>query len=281
MMCVSVLARWWSGAAMIVVGLFTVVACGGDELVSPTPTFPEVRVTSTTSLPPVTSTTAPIDVVTAVTPVFTALASRDADALSTVVDAGVVPGSAGGEYVAHRAAAETVLAAAGVERSPVNVVADPGGTTAFTLCVDMGECVVYDQIEVDAAARLSSFAVDGVPVDDLVSPAGPVVAVGGAQARVVSAAVASSGDVSVVVEVVAGDEAVDVVGVSAVHRPRFDTSASAREVRAVWGDGVVPAQESARVLMVFDAGPLDGDIVMSVVFANGDNELFALPLIAP
>lgn len=280
-MPMSVLTRWWAGAAMIAVGSFAAVACGGDELVSPTPTFPEVQVTSTTSLPPVTSTTAPIDVVTAVTPVFTALASRDVNALAAVVDAGVVPGSAGGEYVAHRAAAETVLAAAGVERESVNVVADPGGATAFTLCVEFGECVVYDAIEVDAAARLSSFAVDGVPVDDLVSPAGPVVAVGGAQARVVSAAVASSGDVSVLVEVIAGDEAVDVVGVSAVHRPRFDTSASAREVRAVWGDGVVDPGESLTALMVFAEGPLDGDVVLSVVFADGRDELLALPLLAP
>ena len=280
--CRAVVSR--GGVRRVAVGVMVAVlvaGCGGDDLVSPTPTLPAVTVTTTTQPVAVTSTTAPVDVTTAVTPVFTALASRDVAALDAVVAAGVVPGSPAGDYLAHRATAEAVLAAAGVERAAVNVVADPAGGVGFTLCVDVAECVVYDAIEVDAAARLVSFAVDQVPVSELVIPAGPVVAVDGAQARVVSAAVSSSGEVSVVVEVIAGDEAVDVVGVSAVHRPRFDTSASAREVRAVWADGVVDPGESLRALMVFAEGPLDGDVVLSVVFADGRDELLALPLLAP
>ena len=96
--CRAVVSR--GGVRRVVAGVMVAVlvaGCGGDDLVSPTPTLPAVTVTTSTQPVAVTSTTAPVDVTTAVTPVFTALASRDVAALDAVVAAGVVPGSPAGD----------------------------------------------------------------------------------------------------------------------------------------------------------------------------------------
>ena len=283
------------------------VACGGDEpdAVPEGRSLPAVDAPSTTSTPgidAVTSTTVPP--VEVAERVVDALATREAEAIAGVLEA-TVPGSPAAVFVEHQARVAALLAEYAAQPSTTTTVSDsassdPVASTSTTnappvvtapdgvgsVCATAFECTVFAEPEFDAAGRLRSFSIDGVPVGDLVRSAGPVVAAEAApvQMRVVSAYRTASERVSVIVEVVNGSETtVSPFSFAAVHRHRTiaDGSAGVVEAEGAWGSTTVEPGATTRHLVVFGAGPIDGEVLMNAVTADGLDLAFVLPLIAP
>jgi hypothetical protein len=155
-----------------------------------------------------------------------------------------------------------------------------------SVCVTEFECTVFASPEFDAVGLLRSFSVDGVALDEVLRSAGPVVVADGlaVQLRVASAYRTAAGRVSVLVEVVNQSEvAVSPFAFAAVHRHRTvaDGSNGLVEAAGAWGPASVPAGGSGRSLIVFGAGPVDGEVLVSVVTADGLDLEFVLPLLSP
>lgn len=277
------------------------VACGGDESVAVPEdrSLPAEDAPSTTAAPGIdaaTSTTVPP--VEVAERVFDALATRDADAIAGVLEA-TVPGSAAAVFVEHQARVAALLAeyaappsttTSTTTVSSTSTAAAPPVVTApdgvGSVCATSFECTVFAEPEFDAGGLLRSFSIDGVPVGDLVRSAGPVVAADAVpvQMRVVSAYRTASERVSVLVEVVNGAETtVSPFAFAAVHRHRTvaDGSAGVVEAEGAWGPMTVEPGASTRHLIVFGSGPVDGEVLMNAVTADGLDLAFVLPLISP
>ena len=292
--------------APVVLSGLVLVACGGDEQVA----VPDGR-----SLPPLdesSSTVAAVsDAVTSTTVppvevaerVFDALATRDAAQIAEVLDA-TVPGSPAAVFVEHQGRVAELLdayaAPASTTTSTTVATSDTTSSTSTTLaapvvtapdgvgsvCVTAFDCTVFAEPEFDAAGLLRSFSIDRVPVGDLVRSAGPVVAAEAVpvQMRVVSAYRTASQRVSVLVEVVNGSEtAVSPFVFAAVHRHRTvaDGSNGVVEAEGAWGPPAVEPGQSSRHLIVFGTGPVDGEVLVNAVTADGLDLAFALPLLSP
>lgn len=279
------------------------VACGGDEPVAvpedrPLPAEDAPSTTSASGIDAMTSTTVPP--VEVAERVFDALATRDADTIAGVLEA-TVPGSPAAVFVEHQARVAALLAeyAAPPPTTTSTTIAtsDTSSTTTQppvvtapdgvgSVCATAFECTVFAEPEFDAVGLLRSFSIDGVPVGDLVRSAGPVVAADAVpvQMRVVSAYRTASQRVSVLVEVVNGAETtVSPFAFAAVHRHRTiaDGSNGVVEAEGAWGPMTVEPGASTRHLIVFGAGPVDGEVLMNAVTADGLDLAFVLPLLSP
>lgn len=292
---------------LVVLASTGLVACGGDEPVAVPEdrSLPAEDASSTTSAPgidAVTSTTVPP--VEVAERVFDALATRDADAIAGVLEA-TVPGSPAAVFVEHQARVAALLDEYAAPPSTTTTTSgitspDSSSSTSTTtappvvtapdgvgsVCATAFECTVFAEPEFDAVGLLRSFSIDGVPVGDLVRSAGPVVAADAVpvQMRVVSAYRTASQRVSVLVEVVNGSETtVTPFAFAAVHRHRTiaDGSNGVAEAEGAWGPMTVEPGASTRHLIVFGSGPVDGEVFMNAVTADGLDLAFVLPLLSP
>lgn len=280
-----------SGAVTLVVLAFGASACGvfgGDE------SAPETTVVVTTlpaSTSSAVSTTDAGRVLEVSAELFAALGSGDAAVLESA-SALVTPGSPAAVLVGHQAtvaalAAEVVLPEATTTTTTTSTA--PGSQTAVeatTTTVPVAAPpvdVVYSDPVFDDAGLVRSFSVNGVSIDSLVREAGPVSVVEGVQGRIASAYRTASGRVSVLFDVTAGDEELRVFGFASVHRARTisDGSSGLTEAIGAWGVDSVPAGASTRMLVVFDDGALDGEVLVTVLTESGVDLDLVLPLIAP
>jgi hypothetical protein len=289
--------------------LAATVGCGGEDEPVAVPdgrVAPAAEAPTTTGAATVTSTMVPpLEVAEQV---FAALASRDADTIGAVASL-TVPGSPAAVIVGHQsqvaalldefaaaATSSTTVAAPSIDvastttstttttATAVPVVTTPDGVGS--VCVTEFECTVFASPEFDAVGLLRSFSVDGVALDEVLRSAGPVVVADGlaVQLRVASAYRTAAGRVSVLVEVVNQSEvAVSPFAFAAVHRHRTvaDGSNGLVEAEGAWGPASVPAGGSGRSLIVFGAGPVDGEVLVSVVTDDGLDLEFVLPLLSP
>ena len=262
---------------------------GGDDAVETT-----VATSVVTSVVTTTSTVAPVVSTVSADAVFAALAARDPAALADVV-ALVTPGSPAAVLVAHQLTVATLraevpeLATTSTStststtlvssESSTSLVATtvPDTTTAPTDPVRFSDPVFDDE------GLVRSFSVEGASIDGSVLEAGPVTVVDDVQGRVASVYRTAAGQLSMLIDVTAGAEALEVFGFAAVHRPRTIASGSSGlvETSGAWGDASVTAGASTRLLLVFDDASLDGDVLVTVVTASGVDLDLVLPLIAP
>jgi hypothetical protein len=70
---------------------------------------------------------------------------------------------------------------------------------------------------------------------------------------------------------------------AAVHRHRTvaDGTNGLVEAEGAWGPTAIEPGGSAHHLVVFGAGPVDGEVVITAVTADGVDLAFVLPLLAP
>ncbi|MGA1568037.1 MAG: hypothetical protein ACO38K_00115 [Ilumatobacteraceae bacterium] len=283
--------RSLAGALTLLVVVFGASACGvfgGDDTATET-TVAATTVPATTSV--VVSTTDAGRVLEVSAELFAALGSGDAAVLASASSL-VTPGSPAAVLVAHQAtvaalAAEVILpeASSTTTSTPAEstvtdtTVLDTTTTTESVLPVD----VVYADAVFDDEGLVRSFSVNGVSIDSLVREAGPVSVVEGVQGRIASAYRTAAGRVSVLFDVTAADEALSVFGFAAVHRARTisDGSSGLTEAFGAWGVDSVSAGASSRMLVVFDDGALDGEVLVTVLTESGVDLDLALPLIAP
>lgn len=262
---------------------------GGDDAVDTT-----VATSVVTPVVSTTSTVAPEVSTVSADAVFASLASRDPGALSDAV-AMVTPGSPAAVLVAHQLTVATL-------RAEVPEVPTTSSTTTTTTLVSSASSTSLVDTTVPAATTtvstepvrfsdpvfddeglLRSFSIEGVSIDTSVLEAGPVIVVEDVQGRVASVYRTAAGQLSVLIDVTAGAEALDVFGFAAVHRPRTIASGSSGlvETSGAWGDSLVAAGASTRLLLVFDDASLDGEVLVTVVTASGVDLDLVLPLIAP
>ena len=267
---------------------------GGDDAVGTTVPTSVVTPVSTT-----TSTVAPVVSTVSADVVFAALGSRDPAALADAV-AMVTPGSPAAVLVAHQltvatlraevpevttttsTTTSTTLAPSAPSSSLVDTTVPISTTTVSTAMVSI-EPVRFSDPVFDDDGLLRSFSVEGASIDVSVLEAGPVTVVDDVQGRVSSVYRTATGQLSMLIDVTAGAEALEVFAFAAVHRPRTITSGSSGlvETSGAWGDPSVAAGESTRLLLVFDDASLDGEVLVTVVTQSGVDLGLVLPLIAP
>ena len=259
---------------------------GGDEAVETT--VPSPTVPSSSTLPP-TSTTDARRVTETAEEVFAALAAGDAASLASVVPL-VTPGSPAAVLVAHQETvaslvAELVLPEATTTTSvvPVEASSSTSSTSTPQPAAVVTPDVRFSDPIFDDDGLVRSFLVNGTPVGALVREAGPVAVADGVQGRVASAYRTVAGRVSVLIDVTAAEEDLTVFGFAAVHRARtIDPGSSGlTEATGAWGVDTVPAGASTRLLVVFDDGELDGEILLTVLTDSGLDIGLVLSLIAP
>lgn len=262
---------------------------GGDDAVDTT-----VATSVVTPVASTTSTVAPVASTVSADAVFAALTSRDPATLADAV-AMVTPGSPAAVLVAHQLTVATL-------RTEVPEVTTTSSTTTSTTLVSSAsstslvdstvpaptttvstEPVRFSDPVFDDEGLLRSFSIEGVSIDASVLEAGPVTVVEDVQGRVASVYRTAAGQLSMLIDVTAGAEALEVFGFAAVHRPRTIASGSSGlvETSGAWGDSSVAAGASTRLLLVFDDASLDGEVLVTVVTASGVDLDLALPLIAP
>ena len=274
-----------------------VAGCGGDD--DPVG-VPEGRVSPGAEAPTTTGSGDPGAVTSTTVPplevaeqVFAALATRDARAIEAVAGL-TVPGSPAAVVVAHQArVAELLDEFAGPWRTSASTTETPGTAPDVTapdgvgsVCATRFSCTVFSAPEFDATGALRGFAIDGVSVDGLVRSAGPEVVADGlpVRMRVTSTYRTASGRVSVLVETVNDSQvAVSPFAFAAVHRHRTvaDGTNGLVEAEGAWGPTAIEPGGSAHHLVVFGAGPVDGEVVITAVTADGVDLAFVLPLLAP
>jgi hypothetical protein len=278
--------------AALVVGF---AACGGDEaaVVPDGRSVPDDGAsveTTLVTLPPVStsSTVPPLEVAESV---FDALATRDATVIAGVLDL-TASGSPAAVFVEHQAQVTGLLdefvdpttspTVSTTVAAPVVTAPDGVGS----VCASASRCTTFAAPEFDAVGALRSFTVDGVPLADLVRSSGPEVLAETAavRMRVVSAYLTSAGSVSVVVETVnESEQVVSPFMFAAVHRHRSVAAGSTGlvEVEGAWGPSAVAAGATARHLLVFGEGPIDGEVLVNAVTADGVDVALVVPLLKP
>ena len=262
---------------------------GGDDAVETT-----VATSVVTSVVTTTSTVAPVVSTVSADAVFAALAARDPAALADVV-ALVTPGSPAAVLVAHQLTVATLRAevpdlstTSTTTSTSTTLVSSESSTSLVATTVPDTTTVPTDPVRFsdpvfDDEGLVRSFSVEGASIDGSVLEAGPVTVVDDVQGRVASVYRTAAGQLSMLIDVTAGAEALEVFGFAAVHRPRTIASGSSGlvETSGAWGDASVTAGASTRLLLVFDDASLDGDVLVTVVTASGVDLDLVLPLIAP
>ena len=262
---------------------------GGDDAVETT-----VATSVVTSVVTTTSTVAPVVSTVSADAVFAALAARDPAALADVV-ALVTPGSPAAVLVAHQLTVATLRAevpelstTSTSTSTSTTLVSSESSTSLVATTVPDTTTTPTDPVRFsdpvfDDEGLVRSFSVDGASIEGSVLEVGPVTVVDDVQGRVASVYRTAAGQLSMLIDVTAGAEALEVFGFAAVHRPRTIASGSSGlvETSGAWGDSSVAAGASTRLLLVFDDASLDGDVLVTVVTASGVDLDLVLPLIAP
>lgn len=294
--------------AALVVGL---VACGGDDPAA----VPDDRSvtgdgasvgTTVVTLPQV-STTSTVPPLAVAESVFDALVTRDAAAIDGVLALTAVDSPAA-VFVGHQARVAALLdefagpaPTSSSSSTTTSPTATPDSSTSSTtvaappvtasdgvgsVCATAFQCTTFAAPEFDAVGALRSFTVDGVPIAELVRSEGPDVLaeLAPVRMRVVSAYLTSAGSVSVVIETVnESEQTVSPFMFAAVHRHRSVAAGSTGLVEAegAWGPSTVAAGATAQHLLVFGEGPIDGEVLVSAVTADGVDVDLVVPLLKP
>lgn len=229
---------------LITVAAIVLAACTGDDEAQPTTTPAPTTTTPPTSAPPAQL---------GQDELADALASRNPAEIGGV-RALVEPGSPADRYLAHQAAARSLLPDA--ERARVRVGADTA-----QVC-EAGSCITIADLVTDpATGLLSSFSVDGVPIDARVAGPGLTATVDGLAVTALSTVESVDGVVTALIET-RNDSASDVewFGFAATYA----TSGGARmEAAGTWGPAVVGANTIELMLISFPDSGLPGRIAVT------------------
>ena len=275
----------WRPTAFVPVLIVVAAASGcgvfsGEDVAETT--VPVISATTTAATP--VSTTDPVRDLERAEALFSVLDTGDSAAL-TSASSMVTPGSPAAVLVAHQATVAELVAEVAdvVSTTSTSAVVTPDDAPATTSTVSVAVDVVYTDPVFDDDGLVRSFAVNGVSIDSLVREAGPVAVVEGVQGRVASVYRTASGRVSALIDVTADAESLTVFGFAAVHRARTidDGSSGLTEAIGSWGVDSLTSGESTRILVLFDDGELDGEILVTVLTQSGVDLDLVLPLIAP
>lgn len=224
--------------------------CTGDDDADVDPT--------TTPAPPVTTTvptTAAIETVDALD-LADALAARDPVVAGAMIER-TVPGSAANAYLAHQAAARSLLPPTAPIAARATAVAG-----SAELCETDGACVPIDELVLDpASGRLASFSVGGRPIDGRVVGAGTEATADGASVTALSSAVGIDGTLTVVVESRnTGSSTIEWFGFAAGYT---SGSGAAVDAAGAWGPATVDPDSIEVMLLAFPDADLPGRITMT------------------
>lgn len=229
---------------LIAVASVALVACTGGEEAQPTTTPAPTTTTPPTSAPPAQLTEAEL---------AQALASRNPAEVGGVRGL-VEPGSAADRYLAHQAAARSLLP----EADPATVRL---GAATAEVC-EAGRCIAIDElVTAPATGLLTSFAVDGASIDGRVAGPGTTATVDGLSVTALSTVQSVDGVVTALVET-RNSSAADVewFGFAATYSTSGQTSV---EASGSWGPATVASNTIELMLISFPDAELPGRITLT------------------
>lgn len=129
-----------------------------------------------------------------------------------------------------------------------------------------GSCTSFSEFKADASDLLTSFSVDGKPIEGrLLAPSGEVVMAQGAAVRVLSGYKSLQSDsYFVIVEVKAGDRAITVYDFNATYVAPSGAQFTADGVNGLSPSGDIQPGASAAVLVIFPGASPGGQLVLEV-----------------